>query len=88
MEKITRIYNPIDIKLINLRAQETTEFELPSKYILFVGRLCPVKNLSLLLDAFELISASYTDLNLVIIGSGELNREYQNKKNKSKCIFF
>lgn len=87
MEKITRIYNPIDIKLINLRAQETTEFELPSKYILFVGRLCPVKNLSLLLDAFELISASYTDLNLVIIGYGELNREYQNKKTNQNVFF-
>lgn len=87
IEKITRIYNPIDFKLINLKAQESTEFELPSKYILFVGRLCPVKNLSLLLDAFDFISAFNTDLKLVIIGAGELKNEYQDRKLNPNVFF-
>lgn len=41
---------------------------LQKKYILFVGTIEPRKNQENVLDAFEVLSKKYSDLNLVIIG--------------------
>jgi len=43
---------------------------LNSKYILFVGRLYPVKNVEYLIRAYKLINDANQNIKLVIIGDG------------------
>lgn len=42
----------------------------PLRHVLFVGRLVPVKGVSVLLDAFAAIAASFPDATLTIVGDG------------------
>ena len=67
--KIVRIYNPVDIQSVVCFASEKTEIELPSNYIVYVGRLSYVKNIPLLLRAFALFRKQKS-VSLVIIGEG------------------
>lgn len=67
-ERVEVLYNPIDINGLNKRGGEKPEVVLPERYILFVGRVSPVKNLPLLLDAYE--QSSLNDISLVIVGDG------------------
>lgn len=65
--KIQRVYNGV----VPLR--EPKRDELPAKSgftLVFVGRLQAVKNLSLLLNAFQLALAAAPDLRLWIVGDG------------------
>ncbi len=53
---------------------DTTKFkylniESPRKSILFLGRISPVKNIGVLLDAFEEVASQDSDLTLTIVGS-------------------
>jgi glycosyltransferase involved in cell wall biosynthesis len=65
--KIVRIYNGI------APLRQPTSKELPAKSgftLVFVGRLQPIKNLQLLLNAFQIAYASAPDLRLWIVGDG------------------
>lgn len=73
--KITTIYNPISLEKIEWAASESLNFELPEKYILFVGRLCEVKNVGLLIRAF--IELGDLDLHLIIVGDGVKRAEWE-----------
>ena len=67
------LYNPIDIKGLKKKSLHNTELEVPDSYILFVGRVSPVKNLSLLFKAYD--RSDINDASLVIVGDGtEVNR--------------
>lgn len=69
--KIKVIYNPIDAKLINTMA--TQKVNIPyENFIIFVGRLSSVKNISLAIEAFALIKDKFPDLYFLILGDGEL----------------
>lgn len=70
VSKVCKIYNPIDIKRIQYLS-EIVYADIPSDYIVFVGRLSPVKNLSFLLDAFAKFSKAHGTIKLVIVGDGE-----------------
>ncbi|MFH7029706.1 MAG: glycosyltransferase [Heteroscytonema crispum UTEX LB 1556] len=50
--------------------------------LLFVGRICPEKNVTQLLDAFPIIVAKIPDVHLVIVGSGPLDEEIRRRAQK------
>lgn len=74
--KIKTIYNPIDVDYISRYSAEPVN--VPSEYILFVGRLSVVKNLYLLMDAFHHFSQNHPHVQLIIIGDGAMREELQN----------
>lgn len=66
--KVKIILNPIDAsRILELSAEEVF---VPNKYIVFVGRLSPVKNLTFLLAAFKKFLGLRDDFKLVIVGDG------------------
>lgn len=69
--KIRAIYNPIDVsEILELSEESLPDFSV-NNYILYVGRLSPVKNLPLLFEAFKNFNQSHPDVKLLIIGDGE-----------------
>lgn len=74
---ITKIYNPIDIDYINNKASEDIGEEFNNEYIIYAGRLDYVKNVELVINAFELI-AEDTRLDLLILGNGTERDRLQN----------
>lgn len=88
-DKIMKLPNPIDVKDIKEKSLKLLDITLPDKYILFIGRLSYVKNLFLLLDAFE--RGKLDDNYLVIVGDGEMKDvliEKTKKMNKVDKIMF
>lgn len=77
--KLQTIYNPINIVQIKNAADEKLDFQLPEKYLLFLGRLGEVKNLPFLIDAFHLVQQKDTDLHLVILGEGPMKDQLMQK---------
>lgn len=69
--KIDVLYNPINIKKIREQADEKITMKLPLKYILFIGRFYPVKNIPLLLKSFQVFSNNISDYKLVMVGDGQ-----------------
>ncbi|HET9570355.1 MAG TPA: glycosyltransferase [Bacteroidales bacterium] len=70
--KLKTIYNPINIDQLKKAAGENLDFQLPEKFLLFLGRLGEVKNLPFLIDSFHLAHLKDTDLHLVILGEGPM----------------
>lgn len=73
-DKITTIYNGVDIDFFGKKTTEEIEksilkkYELPKKYALFVGNVKPNKNLKNLVRAFALFAEKEPDFKLVILG--------------------
>lgn len=67
-DKVILLYNPIDYDLIIKKSKEIVEFNLPAKFIVFVGRISAVKNLQLLVKSFANLQPN--DWGLVIVGDG------------------
>lgn len=67
-DKIVEINNPIDIDDICKRSKEKNELLLPTDFIVFIGRISLVKNIPLLLKAYE--KANIGNVGLVIVGDG------------------
>ena len=66
--KLTHISNPILCEDIEKFSKEPLTFNLPTNYIVFVGRLSIVKNIPMLLEAFKLLEND--NLELVFVGEG------------------
>jgi glycosyltransferase involved in cell wall biosynthesis len=79
-QKIQMIYNPIDIKSIQEKAQEEAPAELFNKrpVLTACGRLAEQKGFSYLIKAFGEIKKEFSNAQLLIIGEGELKEELQN----------
>jgi len=62
----------------------------PKKLILYVGRLIEQKGISDLLKAFQILSHKQSDLGLLLIGSGEQEKQYMAycRANNIKNVFF
>lgn len=90
--KIDIIYSGISENIKRPSDQDLNKFKkdkgLPDKYILFLGKIEPRKNIIGLIKAFNIIKGrgeAYGDLNLVIIGSnGWLYHNIYKEINKSK----
>ena len=68
------IYNSVDIDLVQQKSKEAIEVARP--YILTVGRLVHVKGFDLLIEAYAQSKAK-ENLDLIILGEGELRGELQ-----------
>ena len=66
-ERVTTIYNPLDVQAIRAAAGEDCGLAVHGPYILAAGRLQPVKNFDLLVRAF---AKSRVPCKLVIAGEG------------------
>ena len=76
--KGTIIYNPYELGL--KPTEETIRNE-----ILYVGRITPQKNITFLLDAFELFSKTHPDYMLSLVGKDEQNGAMQSYAFALKC---
>lgn len=87
--KIYTINNPIDSNYIISKSKINLNINLPEKYIVFVGRLSNVKNIELLINAFDNIKNN--DVELVIVGDGpkryDLESLSKSKKRGNKILF-
>jgi len=90
-EHISTIYNGVDHDTYKLyrqdELQETkTKFELPHKFLLFVGSIEPRKNLLTLLKAYTLLTKEQKDgLPLILVGfKGWQNKEIMQEIEKNK----
>lgn len=88
--KMRILYNPLDANLVRHKSQAKCEIELDN-YIIFIGRLSPVKNLFFLIDSFKLVLQQYPELTLLLVGDGvernNLERYVQEKGIASSVIF-
>jgi glycosyltransferase involved in cell wall biosynthesis len=78
MDKVVRIYNPIDINDIGNKSKEyfPIEFDNNSTKIVAVGRLVEAKGFDTLLKAFKkLTQLNSIDMQLYIIGEGPLKNK-------------
>ncbi len=66
-DRIRRVYLSTDSFLTNPDAFQKT-FSLQGRYIVFAGTIEPRKNISALLDSWEIVRRTHTDLQLVIAG--------------------
>ena len=88
-DKLVRIYNPINVKHIQLLSKQ--EKSPRGKYFCHVSRLDKGKDIKTLLDAFEIFYKSHKDVKLYIIGDGPLantHKSYANTLKSSKNIIF
>lgn len=69
------IANPVLVPGLQQRSLEPLPAGAPARYILNAGRLTAQKNQALLLDGFALLAEAEPDLQLVILGEGELENE-------------
>ncbi|MFD2554227.1 glycosyltransferase [Sphingobacterium tabacisoli] len=68
-DNVVTISNPVDMNYIQEQALLPIT-DVPDDYILFVGRLDKVKNISLLIDTFKLFNQSFATVKLLIVGGG------------------
>ena len=68
--KVSTIYNPLDIKEIQSKSQIDLGIDINDEYLIYIGRLSPVKNLPMLIDAYSIVKQKYPELKLVIVGEG------------------
>ena len=88
-EKISVIPNFVDKNHLLKLAEQPISQELPKDYIVFVGRLARVKNIQLLIDAFELIDDE--NLHLVVVGArhaSPLHSPFAVRRSPNSCIHF
>jgi len=71
--KVVEIPNGIELKNINSKEN----IDLKNKYLLFIGRIHPIKGLDLLLSAWIKVYNRYPNYRLIVIGN------FHNKKYKS-----
>lgn len=66
----------INIEEINKKKKEQVNFKLPDKYFLTIGRFTRQKNHKLLINSFENLNNILENIELLILGEGELKDEY------------
>ena len=77
-ERITVIPNPIDIDTLSAQSTEIPLVQLPSKFLVHVGRLqLAVKRQDFLLNAFAELSDIFPELQLVFVGEGPDRKELE-----------
>ncbi|MGH6925190.1 MAG: glycosyltransferase [Propylenella sp.] len=74
-DKVDVINNPVDRERILSQSRSEATIAAPAEYAVAVGRLVPIKNFSLLIEAL----ARTPDLNLVILGEGPERKGLEDK---------
>ncbi|MCU4174508.1 glycosyltransferase [Carboxylicivirga sp. N1Y90] len=93
LNNLVRIYNPFDVDEISEKSQVSNIKlkVLPDKYFLFAGRLSSVKNVSLLIRAFDAFCKKNENYKLVIAGSGgerDMLEQYGKINNIADSLIF
>ena len=78
INKVQRIYNPIDLEKINILAKEA-EYKKNEKYFVFLGRFHKDKDHLCVINAFNKFCKIYPDGKIYFIGTGEYEEQYKNK---------
>ena len=78
-EKIRVVYQSCEPKFFEIISDEKIsevkqEYQLPEKYLLYVGALTPSKNLEKLLEAYNELQLEIPDVHLVLAGVGGLEK--------------
>lgn len=85
------LINVIPCGTTAIRSQGSTNIKLPDKYILAVGNVKPHKNISLLIDAFEILMDIESNVKLIIVGKNSGfytgDTKVQSGKYNSSIIF-
>lgn len=63
---------------LDFHPAKKTQFNLPHKYFLYVGRVSREKNIDLLIEAFYKFSLQNSDVSLVIVGDGPAHQKLKN----------
>ncbi len=70
--KVIVVPNPVDLEIMSLRGEESLDVTTYQPYIVTAGRFIPEKGYDVLINAFSLIKKTHLDLQLVILGDGNL----------------
>lgn len=90
-DKVILQYNPIDIEKTLRMAECEPDVAITGDYMMFLGRLDPVKNLYYLIDAFGLVHQQFPNLKLVLVGDGQEKdnlMKHVNEKRLSEYVVF
>jgi alpha-maltose-1-phosphate synthase len=91
-KSIKVIFNGIDISTYEMNYDDIkvlNKYSLEKEnYILFVGRLDPIKGIDVLINAFKKISIDFPKLKLAIMGSGILEHDLKNLVQNNKKVVF
>ena len=73
-EKVDYFYNAVDLKKFEDLSGESMEevrkkYNLPEKFILYLGTFQPRKNLPILVEAFRVVKDKHPDMKLVLVGN-------------------
>lgn len=88
-QKSCYIYNPINIEEIVRKSWESCA--ITDRFILYCGRFSPIKNLDLLIRAYNLLLRERQDIKLLLIGEGDQLRNILilvDSLNISKYVIF
>jgi 1,2-diacylglycerol 3-alpha-glucosyltransferase len=88
MDRVMRFYDVVDNnyfwnKSNTLRKSSASDFSLPSRYFLYIGRLSEEKNVDGLIDEWSNYRAAGGTWPLVIVGNGPALRDLQQRAAKS-----
>ena len=91
VEKLSVLHDPIlNIKEINKYKKKKLETSLPKKYVISIGRLTKQKNYQFLINGFNNILKTHSDIKLIILGEGEERKKLEsliNSLERKKEIF-
>jgi glycosyltransferase involved in cell wall biosynthesis len=93
-KKIVVINDPVDLELIytlqNEKLDEKEEKIFSNKTLIYVGRFAQQKRVDLLLRIFKNLENEYKDINIVLVGKGELEQQIKvlAKKLNLKNVYF
>ena len=80
-EKITKKYNFVSDKISEIKCDEVRN--LPSRYVVFYGRIGEEKGIRILMEAWE-----HLDIPLVVMGSGPLEDEFKSWAEKKENVHY
>lgn len=84
-EKLVRIYNPVDIKLVREMAEYgRNPYSGAGPQLVAAGRLTRQKGFDVLLDALPSVLQHFPDVRLTILGGGPLQQELREQADRLK----
>jgi glycosyltransferase involved in cell wall biosynthesis len=73
--QIDVIENGIDVEQFHSAAEQAPDLDISRRYVVHVARFHPVKDQATILKAFQPVSKTFQDVDLLMVGDGELRNE-------------
>ena len=88
-DKIEHIYNPFDFEMVRKKSkEETTNFKPTQKYFIAVQRLFEDKDVSCVINAFQIFAQKNKETYLYIVGDGPDKEKLKTMANNHPQIIF